>query len=44
MDVDSVVFQFDLVCDKSYMVGVVQTIFLSGLLAGSLVFGPPAES
>ncbi|KAK5888676.1 hypothetical protein CesoFtcFv8_014742 [Champsocephalus esox] len=40
----TVVTDFDLVCDKSYMAEVVQTIFMSGLLAGSFIFGPTAES
>ncbi|KAI4809030.1 hypothetical protein KUCAC02_017946 [Chaenocephalus aceratus] len=40
----TVVTDFDLVCDKSYMAEVVQAIFMSGLLAGSFIFGPTAES
>ncbi|KAK1879464.1 Solute carrier family 22 member 13 [Dissostichus eleginoides] len=40
----TIVTDFDLVCDKSYMAEVVQAIFMSGLLAGSFIFGPTAES
>ncbi|XP_076601348.1 solute carrier family 22 member 13-like [Chaetodon auriga] len=40
----TIVTDFDLVCDKSNMVDLVQTIFLTGSLAGSLIFGPLAES
>uniref|UniRef100_A0A3Q4BF71 Major facilitator superfamily (MFS) profile domain-containing protein n=1 Tax=Mola mola TaxID=94237 RepID=A0A3Q4BF71_MOLML len=40
----TIVTDFDLVCDKSNMVEVAQTVFLSGLLAGSFIFGPAAES
>ncbi|XP_039671400.1 solute carrier family 22 member 13-like isoform X2 [Perca fluviatilis] len=40
----TIVTDFDLVCDKSNMANVVQTIFMSGLLAGSFIFGPTAES
>uniref|UniRef100_A0A3B3WT45 Major facilitator superfamily (MFS) profile domain-containing protein n=1 Tax=Poecilia mexicana TaxID=48701 RepID=A0A3B3WT45_9TELE len=35
---------FDLVCGQSNMVGVIQTVFLAGILLGSLIFGPFAES
>ncbi|XP_078120801.1 solute carrier family 22 member 13-like isoform X2 [Sander vitreus] len=40
----TIVTDFDLVCDKSNMANVVQTIFMSGLLVGSFIFGPTAES
>ncbi|TNM98070.1 hypothetical protein fugu_014316 [Takifugu bimaculatus] len=40
----TIVTDFDLVCDRSYMVAVVQTVFLTGMLAGSFLFGPAAES
>uniref|UniRef100_A0A3P8TXB7 Solute carrier family 22 member 13a n=1 Tax=Amphiprion percula TaxID=161767 RepID=A0A3P8TXB7_AMPPE len=37
-------YEFDLVCGKSNMAEIVQTVFMTGLLIGSLVFGPVAES
>ncbi|KAG8013908.1 Solute carrier family 22 member 13 [Nibea albiflora] len=40
----TIVTDFDFVCDKSNMIEVVETVFLSGLLAGSFIFGPIAES
>ncbi|XP_074506494.1 solute carrier family 22 member 13-like [Sebastes fasciatus] len=40
----TIVTDFDLVCDKSNMAGIMQTIFMTGLLAGSYIFGPTAES
>lgn len=38
-----VILQFDLVCGKLNMAEVIQTIFLSGLLAGSFFFRPMAD-
>ncbi|XP_027876927.1 solute carrier family 22 member 13-like isoform X2 [Xiphophorus couchianus] len=40
----TIVTDFDLVCGRSNMVGVIQTVFLAGILLGSLMFGPFAES
>ncbi|XP_023140323.2 solute carrier family 22 member 13-like [Amphiprion ocellaris] len=40
----TIVTDFDLVCGKSNMAEIVQTVFMTGLLIGSLVFGPVAES
>ncbi|XP_065809850.1 solute carrier family 22 member 13-like [Labrus bergylta] len=40
----TVVTDFDLVCGKSHPAEILQTIFMTGLLTGSFVFGPTAES
>ncbi|KAM7378868.1 hypothetical protein PAMP_004462 [Pampus punctatissimus] len=40
----TIVTDFDLVCDKSNMAEVTQTVLMTGLLAGSFIFGPTAES
>uniref|UniRef100_A0A665XC21 Solute carrier family 22 member 13a n=1 Tax=Echeneis naucrates TaxID=173247 RepID=A0A665XC21_ECHNA len=40
----TIVTDFDLVCEKSSMTSVVQTVMMTGLLVGSFIFGPTAES
>ncbi|CAJ1071596.1 solute carrier family 22 member 13-like [Xyrichtys novacula] len=40
----TVVTDFNLVCDKANLLGVIQAIFMTGILIGSLIFGPFAES
>ncbi|KAF7213816.1 solute carrier family 22 member 13 isoform X1 [Nothobranchius furzeri] len=37
--VSSTVTEFDLVCDKSGLIQVSQSVYMAGILAGSLVFG-----
>ena len=32
-------FQWELVCDRSYMANLVQSVFMGGILTGSLLFG-----
>ncbi|KAM6989186.1 solute carrier family 22 member 13-like [Tautogolabrus adspersus] len=40
----TVVTDFNLVCDKANLVEVIQAVFMTGVLIGSLIFGPFAES
>ncbi|XP_054452033.1 solute carrier family 22 member 13-like [Anoplopoma fimbria] len=40
----TIVTDFDLVCDKAKMVEVIQAMFMAGILVGSVIFGPFAES
>lgn len=40
----TIVTSFDLVCEKDHLVGVTQTMFMAGIVFGSLFFGPTAES
>uniref|UniRef100_A0A667ZRD8 Solute carrier family 22 member 13a n=1 Tax=Myripristis murdjan TaxID=586833 RepID=A0A667ZRD8_9TELE len=41
---DRTLYEFDLACDKVNLVQVAQTIMMAGILVGSLLFGPFAES
>ncbi|XP_067109108.1 solute carrier family 22 member 13 [Osmerus mordax] len=40
----TIVTDFNLVCGKANVVGLAQTVFMAGILLGSLLFGPFAES
>ncbi|XP_029561806.1 solute carrier family 22 member 13 isoform X2 [Salmo trutta] len=40
----TIVTDFDLVCGKANVVGLALTVFMAGILLGSLLFGPFAES
>ncbi|XP_056277376.1 solute carrier family 22 member 13-like [Pseudoliparis swirei] len=40
----TIVTDFDLVCDQANMVEVTQAVFMAGILIGSIIFGPLAES
>uniref|UniRef100_A0A3Q3MQR0 Solute carrier family 22 member 13a n=1 Tax=Mastacembelus armatus TaxID=205130 RepID=A0A3Q3MQR0_9TELE len=40
----TIVTDFDLICGKAKLVEVIQTVFMVGVLFGSLIFGPCAES
>ncbi|CAL8346814.1 unnamed protein product [Merluccius merluccius] len=39
----TIVTDFNLVCDKAHLAGIAQTVFMSGILAGSFIFGPASE-
>lgn len=39
MDTSAVMFQFDMVCDDAYLVDLIRSIFMSGVLVGSAVSG-----
>uniref|UniRef100_A0A3P9C0J2 Solute carrier family 22 member 13a n=1 Tax=Maylandia zebra TaxID=106582 RepID=A0A3P9C0J2_9CICH len=40
----NMLYKFDLVCGQASLVEVIQAMFMAGVLVGSLVFGPFAES
>ncbi|XP_046883940.1 solute carrier family 22 member 13 [Hypomesus transpacificus] len=40
----TIVTDFNLVCGKANVVGLAQTVFMAGILLGSLLFGPFVES
>uniref|UniRef100_A0A673B1T3 Solute carrier family 22 member 13a n=1 Tax=Sphaeramia orbicularis TaxID=375764 RepID=A0A673B1T3_9TELE len=40
----STLYKFDLVCDKANLLEIIQAISMVGILLGSLLFGPLAES
>ncbi|XP_051269358.1 solute carrier family 22 member 13-like isoform X1 [Dicentrarchus labrax] len=40
----TIITDFDLVCDRANLVQVIQAVLLAGILFGSLIFGPFAES
>uniref|UniRef100_A0A3Q2X5X6 Solute carrier family 22 member 13a n=1 Tax=Haplochromis burtoni TaxID=8153 RepID=A0A3Q2X5X6_HAPBU len=40
----NMLYKFDLVCGQASLVEVIQAMFMAGVLVGSLIFGPFAES
>ncbi|XP_030630549.1 solute carrier family 22 member 13 [Chanos chanos] len=40
----TIITDFDLVCENGNAVGLAQTVFMAGILVGSLLFGPFVES
>ncbi|XP_061746315.1 solute carrier family 22 member 13-like isoform X1 [Nerophis ophidion] len=40
----TIVTDFDLVCDRAYLLQLAQTVMMTGILLGCLLFGPFAES
>uniref|UniRef100_A0A8C9QWM6 Solute carrier family 22 member 13a n=1 Tax=Scleropages formosus TaxID=113540 RepID=A0A8C9QWM6_SCLFO len=39
----SIVSEFDLVCDKAFLLGVGQTVYMAGILCGTITFGALAD-
>lgn len=40
---DSIITQFELICERAWLANLVQTIFMFGVLVGSMVFGFMAD-